>query len=55
MNEDLTYQHADVNRQTRRGAYRAQQPTAPRCRTKPPNKVRSPGGVRQRRNKHWNW
>ena len=35
--------------------YRARRPDAPRHRSKSPSKPRNPSGIRQRRNKHWNW
>jgi len=35
--------------------HQVRRPDASRRRSKPPVKARGPGGIRQRRNKHWNW
>ena len=41
--------------QDRRDNYRVRRPNASRRRNKSEAGARKPGGIRQRRNKHWNW
>lgn len=41
-------------RKSRRDSYRVRRPNASRRRTSR-KKSQAPGGMQQRRNKHWNW
>jgi hypothetical protein len=43
----------DENSKSRRETYRVRRASASRRRSR--KKAAIPGGVRQRRNKHWNW
>ena len=57
MHSELSYLHDDlVDRDgVRRKQQRVRDPSLVRRRKQPPNKARAPGGIRQRRNKHWTW